>query len=92
MARRQGAERINFDEEDPVSTIVELTGGTGLDRVIDAVGVDAEHADHGPAAEDVRQQAETFEKQVQQVALEQNPQGDLWVPGDAPGQALQWAV
>lgn len=92
MARRQGAECVNFDEEDPVETIVKLTGGIGVDRVIDAVGVDAQHADHGPAAEQAQEQAETFEKQVQQVAPEQNPQGDLWVPGDAPGQALQWGV
>jgi threonine dehydrogenase-like Zn-dependent dehydrogenase len=26
------------------------------------------------------------------VAPETNPQGDTWVPGDAPSQALQWAV
>ena len=92
MARRQGAECVNFDEEDPVETIVRLTGGIGVDRVIDAVGVDAQHADHGPAADKAEAQAETFEREVQQVAPEQNPQGDLWVPGDAPGQALQWAV
>ncbi|SFH26995.1 Threonine dehydrogenase [Palleronia marisminoris] len=92
MARRQGAECINFDEEDPVETIVKLTGGIGVDRVIDAVGVDAQHADHGPAAEKAQEQSETFEKQVETVAPEQNPQGDLWVPGDAPGQALQWGV
>ncbi len=92
MARRQGAECINFDEEDPVETIVKLTGGIGVDRVIDAVGVDAQHADHGPAAEKAEEQSETFEKQVETFAPEQNPQGDLWVPKDAPGQALQWGV
>jgi len=41
MARRQGAEVINFDEEDPVQTIRRLTGDIGVDRAIDAVGVDA---------------------------------------------------
>jgi threonine dehydrogenase-like Zn-dependent dehydrogenase len=44
MARRQGAECINFDEEDPVAVILGMTGGIGVDRAVDAVGVDAEHA------------------------------------------------
>ncbi len=48
MAQRQGAEIIDFDREDPVETIVELTGGIGADRVIDAVGVDAEKAGTHP--------------------------------------------
>ncbi len=92
MARRQGAECVNFDEEDPVETIVQLTGGIGVDRVIDAVGVDSEHADHGPAAEKAAQQSESFEAERSQVAPEQNPRGELWVPGNAPSQALQWAI
>ena len=46
MARRQGAEIVDFSQEDPVETLVALTGGVGVDRVIDAVGVDAEHAGH----------------------------------------------
>jgi threonine dehydrogenase-like Zn-dependent dehydrogenase len=92
MARRQGAECVNFDKEDPVETIVALTGWIGVDRAIDAVGVDAEHAHGGPAQEAVEKQAEMFEKERHQVAPEPNPQGDNWHPGDAPGQALQWAV
>ena len=40
-ARSLGAEVINFDAEDPVEAIMALTGGIGVDRVIDAVGVDA---------------------------------------------------
>ena len=40
-ARRQGAETIDFNAEDPVQALRELTGGSGPDRVIDAVGVDA---------------------------------------------------
>lgn len=43
MARAQGAEVINFDKEDPVKTLKSLTGGIGVDRVIDAVGIDAQH-------------------------------------------------
>lgn len=92
MARRQGAEVINFDEEDPVQTIKDLTGGIGVDRVIDAVGVDATCAHHGPAAAQAQQQKQLFQQEVQQVAPHQHPQGDNWHPGDAPSQAQQWAI
>lgn len=92
MAKAQGAEVINFDQEDPVETILRLTDGIGVDRVIDAVGVDAQHADYGPAGDQAKEQEAQFEQQVQQVAPEQNPDGGNWVPGDAPGQALTWAV
>ncbi|WP_204985633.1 zinc-binding dehydrogenase, partial [Escherichia coli] len=40
MARQQGAEVIDFDREDPVQTLRRLTNGIGVDRAIDAVGVD----------------------------------------------------
>ncbi|MCQ4324891.1 glutathione-dependent formaldehyde dehydrogenase [Stutzerimonas stutzeri] len=43
MAQHQGAEVINFSREDPVATLKRLTGGIGVDRVIDAVGIDADH-------------------------------------------------
>lgn len=43
MARRQGAEVVDLETEDPVETIRRLTGGFGADRVIDAVGVDVHH-------------------------------------------------
>lgn len=42
MAQRQGAEVIDFSQEDPVETLKRLTDHIGVDRVIDAVGVDAE--------------------------------------------------
>ncbi|WP_216326719.1 zinc-dependent alcohol dehydrogenase [Deinococcus aestuarii] len=87
-ASDQGAEAINFDEEDPVETLKRLTGGTGVDRVIDAVGVDAQHADHGPAAQQARQEAGEFEEQLSQVA----PDGTAGNVGNAPSQALEWAV
>jgi threonine dehydrogenase-like Zn-dependent dehydrogenase len=41
---------VNFEREDPVQTILDLTGGIGVDRAIDAVGVDAQHAHEGPAS------------------------------------------
>jgi threonine dehydrogenase-like Zn-dependent dehydrogenase len=91
MARRQGAFTVNFDEEDPVATIRALTGGIGVDRVIDAVGVDAMHADHGPAAPSPEKQAQ-FQQEQRQVAPDQHPHDGTFVPGDAPGQSLEWAV
>ena len=92
MARAQGAEVIDFNAEDPVQTIKDLTNGIGVDRAIDAVGVDAVRPHAGPAAEKAEQQAEQFEQEVSEVAPETNPQGDLWQPGDAPSQVLAWAV
>lgn len=92
MARRQGAETVNFDKEDPIEAILSLTGGIGVDRAIDAVGVDAEHAHAGPAAQKAEEQKSLFEQELKQVAPEQHPKGDLWRPGDGPSQALQWAV
>jgi threonine dehydrogenase-like Zn-dependent dehydrogenase len=67
MARKQNAETVNFGEEDPVMIIRQLTGGIGVDRVIDAVGIDA-------------------------MSPEQPQGGELWQPGDSPGQVLEWAV
>jgi threonine dehydrogenase-like Zn-dependent dehydrogenase len=79
MARSQGAEAIDFGAEDPVAMIHQLTGGIGVDRVIDAVGVDA-----------VSQQGQP--EQVRAVAPETNPQGPNWQPGNAPSQVLTWGV
>jgi threonine dehydrogenase-like Zn-dependent dehydrogenase len=81
MARAQGAEVVNFDEEDPVGAIQELTGGIGTDRVIEAVGVDAE----APGGKQ-------FEQETAEVASETNPQGDNWHPGGAPSQSARWAT
>jgi threonine dehydrogenase-like Zn-dependent dehydrogenase len=68
-ARHLGAECINFEEEDPVEAINRLTDDIGVDRAIDAVGVDANHGHGG------------------------HPHGhEQWQPGDAPSQALEWAV
>jgi threonine dehydrogenase-like Zn-dependent dehydrogenase len=47
MARAQGAETIDFDSEDPIDALRELTKGIGPDRAIDAVGVDAEKSRNG---------------------------------------------
>ena len=92
LARSLGAEAINFDEENPVQTIQRLTGKIGVDRAIDAVGVDAERPHAGPAAKAAKKQAPEFEKERKEVAPKQNPDGELWQPGDAPSQVLHWAV
>lgn len=88
-AREQNAETINFNEEDPVALVRELTGGIGVDRVIDAVGVDAERPKTGPA---VPAEASHFDRERAEVAPDAAPDGELWVPGDAPSQAARWAV
>ena len=91
-ARSHGAEVINFEEDDPVSVILSQTGGIGVDRVIEAVGVDAVHPDHGPAAKQAQQKEEEFKRELRQVAPKISPKGANWVPGDAPSQALEWAI
>ena len=91
QALAQNAEVVDFSREDPVAVVKELTNGIGVDAVIDAVGVDAQHAAHGPAAPDA-EQAAAFEAEVAQVAPDAAPQGDQWVPGNAPSQAARWAV
>ncbi|MCY1039781.1 glutathione-dependent formaldehyde dehydrogenase [Corallococcus sp. bb12-1] len=92
LARSQGAEVINFEKEDPVETLKRFTAGIGVDRAIDAVGVDAVHAHHGPAARKAKAEKPEFKREVAQVAPKTKPDGDNWVPGDAPSQAAQWAV
>jgi threonine dehydrogenase-like Zn-dependent dehydrogenase len=95
MAQSQGAEIVNFDREDPVKTIVEMTGGIGVDRAIDAVGVDAEHAHHGPAASTKERAGSVLRSVVDAVTpgdgREKSHEHD-WKPGDAPNQVLNWAV
>jgi threonine dehydrogenase-like Zn-dependent dehydrogenase len=92
MARTHGAEVINFDEEEPVQAVRDLTDGTGVDRAIDAVGVDANRARSGPAGQVPSAVAEAFDREREQVAPQINQQDGTWRPGDAPSQPLQWAV
>ncbi len=92
MARAQGAEVIDYEEEDPVQVIRQLTGEIGVDRAIDAVGVDANCPHHGPAAKFSKLQAKQFKEEVDAVAPKQNPKDGNWHPGDAPSQVLIWAV
>lgn len=92
MAQEQGAEMVNFNEEDPVEIIMQLTGGIGVDRIIDAVGVDAQKPDSGPAKAKSDMLEKEFRYEMSQIVPKPNPQGENWIPGNAPSQALIWEV
>lgn len=92
VAQRQGAEIINFEKEHPVETILRLTNNVGVDRAIDAVGVDANHAHHGPASKLTSSEKKEFEQQVKEVAPDGNKKGEAFHPGDGPSQVLDWSV
>ncbi|MCY6491712.1 zinc-dependent alcohol dehydrogenase [Leptolyngbya sp. GGD] len=92
MAKALGAEIIDFNVEDPVETLKSLTGGVGVDRAIDAVGVDAVAPHSGAAAQKAQAQMQQFQQQVHEIAPQINPQNGNWHPGNAPSQALEWAV
>jgi threonine dehydrogenase-like Zn-dependent dehydrogenase len=91
-ARDQGAEVIDFDADQPVQALLELTHGIGPDRVIDAVGIDA----RGPCRRlDTpldRDDTAQMERQRSQVAPEQAIDAPGGTADEAPAQALQWAV
>jgi threonine dehydrogenase-like Zn-dependent dehydrogenase len=91
-ALEQNAEVIDFNDEDPVEVIKHLTGGVGVDRVIDAVGIDAQRPSSGPAAEQLAGQAGQFDAEQHEAAPDARPDGGQWVPGDAPSLAARWAV
>jgi threonine dehydrogenase-like Zn-dependent dehydrogenase len=88
MARNQGAEVINFANEDPAQTLRELTGGIGPDCVIDAVGIDANRSEQETSGKE----GEKFRKELEEIAPKANPHNSNWHPGNAPSQALEWAV
>jgi len=91
VARAQGAEAIDFEREDPVKLLKELTGGIGVDCVIDAVGVDAVRPSRGPATKSALPKDQE-QHQLEQNAPKQRPDDGNWIPGDSPTQALAWAV
>jgi threonine dehydrogenase-like Zn-dependent dehydrogenase len=92
QARAQGAECIDFNEEDPVEALRRLTNGIGVDRSVDAVGVDAESPQSGPAKKAAKAHAPADQLEQKAVAPKSKPDGDNWHPGDAPSQALRWAI
>jgi threonine dehydrogenase-like Zn-dependent dehydrogenase len=90
MASEQGAETIDFNSEDPVEAILDLTKSVGVDKAIDAVGVDAVHPSKGPAHKPEEQKE--FQSEVKEIVPKPKSDGDNWHPGDAPSQVLKWAV
>jgi threonine dehydrogenase-like Zn-dependent dehydrogenase len=88
-----GAEVINFDEENPVLGIHHFTKGIGALRAIDAVGVDACQPGQGWLMSWIpTQEKSRHAKEVKEVAPVTHPHGENWRPGDAPSQALDWAI
>lgn len=85
MARAQGAETIDFNEEDPVEAVRKLTGGIGADRIIDAVGIDASAPSGSGVTGAVQRAGEKVKNAV-------SGDGSEWKPGDSPAQALEWGV
>src|SRR3954447_262930 len=93
MAQRQGAEIVNFDREDLVKTILELTDGIGTDRAIDAVGIDAKHPHHGPAASISERAGNAMDSVANALTPNSVKSGEhAYRPGDGPEQVLDWAV
>jgi threonine dehydrogenase-like Zn-dependent dehydrogenase len=92
LAKKLGAQVINFNELNPVEAIKEATGGYLADVVIDAVGVDAVHPTQGPGAKEASKLKENFDQELKKIAPKTNIDGNNWTPGNAPSQALRYAV
>lgn len=92
MARKLGAECINFNEEDPAEVIKQATKGMMANIVIDAVGVEATCPNHGPAVKKALEHKHEFEEELKRIAPEKNPEGKNWIPGNAPSYALRSAM
>jgi threonine dehydrogenase-like Zn-dependent dehydrogenase len=93
MARSQAAEAINFELEDPVQAIKGFTAGIGVDRVIDAVGVDANRPHSGAGARKGLLKAPRSRiDRMKNTRLKEKPSNGNWHAGDAPTQALEWAT
>ncbi len=91
MAQRQGATVINMDEADVPAAVLKLTDGDGARRVIDAVGVDAQHAHGGPGEPGLLGKTKDV---VEQYLIEPAARkfGSHFVAGDSPSQVIDWAV
>jgi threonine dehydrogenase-like Zn-dependent dehydrogenase len=75
MARDQGAEVIDYNAEDPVEALRRLTGGIGVDRAIDAVGVDTNRPTDGSAYKKGKQTKKQFQQELEEIAPKTNPRG-----------------
>lgn len=86
-AQSQGAITLDFDQVDPIIELLKRTDGKGPDKIIDAVGVDAERP-----AWCTKKDAQKFDSELHEVAPVTNPKDGNWMPGSGPSQALDWAV
>lgn len=93
LAKKQGAHVINFDEQDPVASLKKLTHGQGPDKIIDAVGVDADHPAYSwlSTLKNWKTLSE-FKRELKKIAPKTNSCKGNWVPGNGPSQVLRWAV
>jgi threonine dehydrogenase-like Zn-dependent dehydrogenase len=92
MAESQGAHAINFDEVDPVKELKRLTDDHGPSKIIDAVGIDAQHPHTLSNWFKSLVSPVDFKQEVKTVAPITNPHDGNWIPGNAPSQVLRWAV
>lgn len=93
FAQKQGAHPINFDEQDPVKELQKLTDKQGPTRIIDAVGIDADHPHYNLFAHFLHYKSvREFKKEVNTIAPRQRPHYKNWIPGSGPSQVLQWGV
>jgi len=93
MAQKQGAQIINFDIQDPVKTLKNMTDDKGPTKIIDAVGIDAEQPKESFIGFFKNfNKRRMFKKEVSAVAPITNIFGKNWIPGNGPSQVLQWAV
>jgi threonine dehydrogenase-like Zn-dependent dehydrogenase len=86
MAKNQGAMVINFDQEDPVARLYKETNNRGPDKIIDAVGIDAQYPAKGSPF------AAEFRQELGEIAPIINPHERNWIPGNGPSQVLIWAL
>ncbi len=93
-ASEQGAITINFDEEDPVKALKKYTDNKGPNKIIDAVGIDAQQprCNSWYCIKNIKQRLQ-FKKEVKHVAPVRRPSccGN-WIPGDAPSQVFEWSL
>ncbi|WP_347251808.1 alcohol dehydrogenase catalytic domain-containing protein [Legionella sp.] len=91
MAKKQGAEIINFTKENPYKLIMELTKGLFADVVIDAVGIDSYYPTEGPLTR-INKHKTAFQQEVAELVPVPNNEGKNWLPGNAPSFALRECV
>ncbi len=91
MARRAGAQTVNFEEVDDVNDVLkEMTGGRGPDSCIDAVGMEAHQPGAGAVYDYVMQQMRLEQDRataLRQCILSVRNGGTVSIPGVYGGYA-----